>query len=72
MGFATRLIRKRKNAAPITTVKEFPEVTPSAMTLMENQNIDPALVTGTGANGRIIKKDVVQFIEQRAASTEEE
>jgi len=38
------------------------DVTPSAMELILEHDIDPSLITGTGNDGRILKKDVENYL----------
>ena len=41
---------------------------PVVMRLAQEHNVDLTLVTGTGINGRITKKDILQFVETAPAS----
>ncbi|MFC4769221.1 dihydrolipoamide acetyltransferase family protein [Effusibacillus consociatus] len=40
---------------------------PAVLHLIQEHDLDPALLTGTGAGGRITRKDVLAFIEQGGA-----
>jgi len=42
-----------------------PELTPAARRLVEEHRLDPAGITGTGQNQRILKKDVERYLEVR-------
>lgn len=71
MGYYNRKIKQRKLAA--IEADKSPEITDAAAQVIEQYNLDPALITGTGTGGRIIKKDVVSYIEQlQQTNTEEE
>lgn len=79
MGYITRLIKNRKLAAttdentkPKQSGTTGPEMTDSAAALIEEQCLDPDSIPGTGAGGRITKKDVVSYIGQQKQNTEEE
>lgn len=41
---------------------------PAVLRLIQEHNLNPALIPGTGADGRITRKDVLTFIEQGGAS----
>jgi len=46
------------------------KATPIAKKIAKEQGIDLALVTGTGPGGRIVEKDVLDFIERQKAAAE--
>lgn len=76
MGYITRLLNRRKQANTATENKSTapigPEMTDSAAALIKEQRLDPASIPGTGAGGRITKKDVVSYIGRQPQNTDEE
>lgn len=62
MGYRTRLRRQTRTIS----------LTPSAQSLVNEFGLDPALITGSGKGGRIVKKDVVQYLATHDASSGEE
>ena len=45
-------------------------ISPVVRRIAQEHGIDPALVPGTGAGGRVTKKDILQFIEQGGAAAQ--
>jgi 2-oxoglutarate dehydrogenase E2 component (dihydrolipoamide succinyltransferase) len=45
-------------------------VSPVVRRIADEHGIDPAAVPGTGAGGRVTKKDILSFVEQGGATTE--
>ncbi len=55
-------------AAPAAaTAEEAPALSPAVRNLVESHNLDPRQIPGTGRGGRILKEDVLRFIEQGGA-----
>lgn len=50
-------------AAPATAIAADVKATPVAKSMMADKNVNPGNVTGTGANGRIFKSDVLAALE---------
>ena len=59
------------SAAPATADTEEKEylLSPAARKLAEENNVNPALVTATGKDGRITKEDVVNFLKSSAPTS---
>ncbi len=56
-------------AAPAAaTAEETPALSPAVRNLVESHNLDPQQIPGTGRGGRILKEDVLRFIEQGGAA----
>lgn len=51
--------------------KEEPILSPSIRKLVAEKDIDPAAITGTGKHGRILKSDVLDYLNEQQASPEE-
>lgn len=64
------------SAAPIVHGEGQARFSPAVMRLLQEHNLNPALIQGTGAGGRITRKDVMNIIEQggtaRLTKTEED
>lgn len=65
----------KKTESPVQTAPEkgkagAPPLSPAVRRLVEQYKIDPAQITGTGKEGRITKKDVLQMVEPAQAETE--
>jgi 2-oxoglutarate dehydrogenase E2 component (dihydrolipoamide succinyltransferase) len=54
--------------APVTAPAGRTFVSPVVKRIAAERGIDPALVPGTGAGGRVTKKDILAYIERGAAS----
>lgn len=63
----------RKQAKPQTqpTNKEEPILSPSIRKLVAEKNIDPTTITGTGKHGRILKSDILDYLNEQQTSPEE-
>lgn len=56
-------------AAPAAAAgADRPRFSPAVNNLLQQHNLDASLITGTGAGGRITRKDVLAFIENGGAS----
>lgn len=53
-------------AAPAAAAEE-PALSPAVQKLITENNLDPAAITGTGKEGRLVKGDVLAHMEQKAA-----
>ena len=51
--------------------KEEPILSPSIRKLVAEKDIDPAALTGTGKHGRILRSDVLDYLNEQQASPEE-
>ncbi len=49
-----------------------PVVSPSARRLIAEQGLDAGRIEGTGRGGRVLKEDVVRYLDQRAAPADDE
>jgi 2-oxoisovalerate dehydrogenase E2 component (dihydrolipoyl transacylase) len=54
--------------APAMERADRPRFSPAVMQLLQEHNLDPNLIQGTGAGGRITRKDVLAFIEKGGAA----
>ena len=57
---------------PATAVEKEsadPVLTPAVRRLVKELNLDPSKITGTGKDGRILKSDIMQYMDQQAASS---
>jgi 2-oxoglutarate dehydrogenase E2 component (dihydrolipoamide succinyltransferase) len=52
---------------PPTTTKKTDDLSPAVKRLIEENDLDPAEITGTGPGGRITKEDVLKHVEAKAA-----
>lgn len=52
-------------STPVTPPGQLPEITPVARRMIEEQNINPSQVRGTGPGGRITKGDVENFLQRQ-------
>ena len=48
---------------------EMPPLSPAVRSLVAEHDLDPRQITGTGQNGRILKEDVLNFINQGGAGS---
>ncbi|MBL0387527.1 2-oxo acid dehydrogenase subunit E2 [Tumebacillus sp. ITR2] len=55
-------------AASTPAGADRPRYSPAVMRLIQEHNVDPNLIAGTGTGGRITRKDVLTFIEQGGAA----
>ena len=46
-----------------------PVLTPAVRRLVKELDLDPSRITGTGKDGRILKSDIMQYMDQQAASS---
>lgn len=53
---------------PKVEVDDRPEPSPAARRLLEEHGIDPVALQGSGQNGRILKKDIVAYLETQQRS----
>lgn len=58
-------------AAAKSTMEELSKLSPAARRVVEEEKVDPALVSGTGRGGRITKGDVINFIKVGGSRQEE-
>ena len=58
---------RRDNDTSIDRLEEVSVsiITSNAAQLLKNANIDPAYVVGTGKDGRVTQKDVLEYIENK-------
>lgn len=61
---------KAENTA-ITTRKEEPPLSPSVRKLVAENEIDPSGISGSGKHGRILKTDVLDFLNEQQAAPED-
>jgi len=54
-------------AAPVASV-DAPALSPAVRKLVEENNLDPKQITGTGPKGRLVKADVLTFMENKPAA----
>lgn len=55
-------VKKTSGGGAATQVEDFP---PSVRRMLEEYDLDPAKISGTGREGRVTKEDVVRFLEDR-------
>jgi pyruvate dehydrogenase E2 component (dihydrolipoamide acetyltransferase) len=55
----------RPASAPLPEIPRRPPLSPRARTLVNDSGIDPADIRGTGPSGRIVEKDVQDFLRVR-------
>jgi len=53
--------------APVTAEEDTP-LSPAVKKLIDENNIDPSVINGTGKDGRIVKGDVLAYLETRQAA----
>ncbi len=58
-------------AAAESTTEELSKLSPAARRVVEEEKVDPTLVSGTGRGGRITKGDVINFIKGGGSRQEE-
>jgi 2-oxoisovalerate dehydrogenase E2 component (dihydrolipoyl transacylase) len=56
------------SSAPAVQQADSLHLTPAVRMLAREHSVDLAQITGTGINGRITKKDVLQYVQQRDAT----
>lgn len=54
--------------APTATVSESADLSPAVRRLVQEHDIDPATIKGTGKDGRIVKEDVLKFLESGSSA----
>lgn len=59
---------KKPDAEKKEKPKAESNINPAALKMLQENNIDKNLITGTGKNGRILKEDVLNFIESNSKS----
>ena len=57
-----------KPAAAAESEPADPVLTPAVRRLVKELNLDPSRITGTGKDGRILKSDIMQYMDQQAAT----
>ncbi|MEX0385147.1 2-oxoglutarate dehydrogenase complex dihydrolipoyllysine-residue succinyltransferase [Spiribacter pallidus] len=57
-------------AAPATPAGESPALSPAVRHLVDEHGLDPSRIPATGRNGRILKEDVLRYIEQGGGQAE--
>ncbi len=50
--------------AEVADEGEIPSLSPAVRNLVEEHDLDPRRISGTGRNGRILKEDVLRYMEQ--------
>jgi len=55
-------------SAPAVTAEEDTPLSPAVKKLIDENNIDPSTINGTGKDGRIVKGDVLAYLETRQAA----
>lgn len=55
-------------SAPVAKQAGGPRFSPAVMSLIQEHGVDPTLITGTGAGGRITRKDVQAFLANGGAA----
>ena len=67
----TRQAAVKDAAEPAAVEKESaePVLTPAVRRLVKELDLDPSRITGTGKDGRILKSDIMQYMDQQAASS---
>ena len=56
-------------AAAVEKESADPVLTPAVRRLVKELDLDPSRITGTGKDGRILKSDIMQYMDQQAASS---
>lgn len=64
-------IQKQTKPQAKTTDKEEPLLSPSVRKLVAENDINPSDISGTGKHGRILKTDVLDFLNEQQTSPEE-
>ena len=54
--------------APAVTAEDEAPLSPAVKKLIDENNIDPSVINGTGKDGRIVKGDVLAYLETRQAA----
>jgi len=54
--------------APAVTAEDDAPLSPAVKKLIDENNIDPSVINGTGKDGRIVKGDVLAYLETRQAA----
>lgn len=66
--------KEEEKPAPVQTTSSNPEVSgfpsPSAKKILDEKNIDPKTVEGTGRDGRITKEDAIKATERKSTPSE--
>lgn len=57
-------------AVPVASV-DAPALSPAVRKLVEENNLNPKQITGTGPKGRLVKADVLDFMENRRSSAKQ-
>jgi 2-oxoglutarate dehydrogenase E2 component (dihydrolipoamide succinyltransferase) len=60
--------KKRAESAPAPKAPETPLLSPAAQKIVAEAGIDPKLIPATGKGGRVIKEDVVNFLDDKKQS----
>lgn len=55
--------------APKAAVKEEPPLSPSVRRLVREHEVDAGSLEGTGPRGRVVKEDVISFVEKQKGAT---
>lgn len=70
-----RLDLQKKNTTPVAASqaanREEPPLSPSVRKLVAENEIDPADISGSGKHGRILKTDVLEFLNEQQAEPEQ-
>ncbi|BAO44527.1 2-oxoglutarate dehydrogenase complex dihydrolipoyllysine-residue succinyltransferase [Thiolapillus brandeum] len=59
---------KPPTATPAAPAKDEPVLTPAVRRLVRELKLDPRQITGTGKDGRILKSDVMTYLDQQTSS----
>lgn len=62
---------KEPDKKKVTETQTDIELSPAVRRLVEEHELDPALIAGTGRGGRLTKSDVVSYLESRSAKLDE-
>jgi 2-oxoglutarate dehydrogenase E2 component (dihydrolipoamide succinyltransferase) len=54
-------------AAPVKSAADDEALSPAVRKMISEHNLDPAAITGSGKDGRILKEDVQKYLEQKPA-----
>jgi 2-oxoglutarate dehydrogenase E2 component (dihydrolipoamide succinyltransferase) len=57
-------------AAPAMPAGESPALSPAVRYLVDEHGLDPSRIPATGRNGRLLKEDVVRYVEQGGGAAE--
>jgi 2-oxoglutarate dehydrogenase E2 component (dihydrolipoamide succinyltransferase) len=64
-GGATAAPETKHEPTPAASESAEPALTPAVRRLIKENNLDPKLIPGTGKDGRILKSDVLSYLESK-------